>query len=77
MGKTVYLHCQASGYPFPRYSWSKDGGGVVIGGRTTKVSGGSIRIREVTMNDSGVYTCHVMKGKHMLNLTAHVTVIGK
>ncbi|XP_013413706.1 Down syndrome cell adhesion molecule homolog, partial [Lingula anatina] len=56
-GHTVELPCTATGYPLPRYSWTKDGTAVVTDQSKVFQRGGNLVIRNVVTSDSGTYIC--------------------
>ena len=64
-GSRVELPCAASGYPLPRYSWSRDGNTVLpstSGNNITTRSrvhlmGGNLVLDVAAVDDSGEYIC--------------------
>ena len=52
----IYLKCEASGYPVPTVTWTKDGGPV------QSAVGGVIRIDSSTKSHSGAYICFADNG---------------
>lgn len=62
-GATVELPCVASGYPLPRYSWSRDGDVIILDSDSTgnksrvQLFGGNLVIESATVTDNGEYIC--------------------
>ncbi|XP_073979424.1 cell adhesion molecule Dscam2-like isoform X3 [Rhodnius prolixus] len=66
---SVYLHCQASGYPPPNIAWSKSKEGrgshatsVEMDGYTELAENGTLIITRVMHTHKGYYTCDVNNG---------------
>ena len=51
-GDDVTLECRAGGEPRPRFTWSREDGGVVAGAR-----GPTLHLPRVLSEDEGVYYC--------------------
>ena len=49
------LNCSATGDPQPVISWKKQGGQLPVG-RTQQIDGALV-IRDITINDKGIYIC--------------------
>ncbi|XP_061683448.1 roundabout homolog 2 isoform X2 [Syngnathoides biaculeatus] len=57
-GDTARLHCRVIGGPSVRISWEKDGDAIEGNdARLTLVENGTLELRDVEEEDSGVYTC--------------------
>ena len=52
---TLRINCTASGDPKPVIRWKKQGGQLPVG-RSEQING-SLLIRDITMNDKGIYSC--------------------
>ena len=57
-GESVTLHCNATGYPFPTLSWTKDGSDI---GNNSRISFSAdkkqLAITKASRVDSGAYRC--------------------
>ena len=58
VGSTLILHCKATGDPQPVISWKKQDGQLPAG-RSHQLINGTLVIRDITMNDRGIYKCIV------------------
>ncbi|XP_076160333.1 sidekick cell adhesion molecule isoform X3 [Ptiloglossa arizonensis] len=58
-GSTVTLPCDAVGGPHPKISWFRNAEPVdhLLGSRYAKEEDGSLTIKKLTMNDSGMFQC--------------------
>ena len=56
VGSTLILHCKATGDPQPVISWKKQDGQLPAG-RSHQLINGTLVIRDITMNDRGIYKC--------------------
>ena len=56
VGSTLTLHCKATGDPQPLISWKKQDGQLPAG-RSRQLANGTFIIRDITMNDRGIYKC--------------------
>ncbi|XP_072561163.1 uncharacterized protein [Paramormyrops kingsleyae] len=75
LGSRVTLHCQVSGYPLPRITWSKQGRSVQTGGRVTLgISNATLYFSSVKAYDEGSYTCHATNTIGRAQGTASVRV---
>ena len=61
-GVNLRLVCPVESSPPPIVTWSKDGLEVHLGWERYRVHGGVLRVRNVDVNDSGVYDCHATNG---------------
>jgi hypothetical protein len=82
MGHSVRLVCpvisselQDSG-PAPLYSWTKDGREIHAGWPRYKIGDGTLRIRELQLDDAGVYCCLATNGFGSAQATLLVNVKG-
>ena len=55
VGSTLTLNCSATGDPQPVISWKKQGGQLPVG-RSQQINGVLV-IRDIAMNDKGIYMC--------------------
>ncbi|XP_048849286.1 hemicentin-2-like [Brienomyrus brachyistius] len=75
LGSRVTLHCQVSGYPLPRITWSKQGRSVQTGGRVTLgINNATLYFSSVKAFDEGSYTCHATNTVGRAQGTASVRV---
>ena len=56
VGSTLILDCKATGDPQPVISWKKQDG-QLPSGRSRQLTNGTLVIRDITMNDRGIYKC--------------------
>ena len=56
VGSTLTLDCKATGDPQPVISWKKQDGQLPAG-RSHQLINGTLVIRDITMNDRGIYKC--------------------
>ena len=56
VGSTLTLDCKATGDPQPVISWKKQDGQLPAG-RSRQLINGTLVIRDITMNDRGIYKC--------------------
>ena len=56
VGSTLTLDCKAAGDPQPVISWKKQDGQLPAG-RSRQLANGTLVIRDITMNDRGIYKC--------------------
>lgn len=77
LGRTIRLPCPVEGDPAPLVLWVKDGRNVHPGWSRYKVLKQSLKIKEVELEDAGVYICRVTNGFGSLALNFTLIVIGK
>lgn len=77
-GETLYLTCSGFGYPTPSISWEKNGLPLTSDQRI-KIQGGSLRVINLALEDTGTYTCIVMNDEEKVEDTVaiQVTPFGK
>ncbi|TRY86871.1 hypothetical protein DNTS_017252 [Danionella cerebrum] len=75
LGHTVRLPCPVEGDPPPLVLWVKDGRNVNPGWSRYRVLRKSLRIKEVELEDAGVYICRVTNGFGSLALNFTLIVI--
>ncbi|XP_017959892.1 protein sax-3 isoform X1 [Drosophila navojoa] len=56
-GSVATMPCRATGNPTPRVKWFHDGYAVQTSNRHSIVQGSSLRIDDLQLSDSGLYTC--------------------
>ena len=56
VGSTLTLDCKATGDPQPVISWKKQDGQLPAG-RSHQLINGTLVVRDITMNDRGIYKC--------------------
>ncbi|KAG5263533.1 hypothetical protein AALO_G00265850 [Alosa alosa] len=75
LGRTVRLPCPVEGDPPPLILWVKDGRNVNQGYSRYRVLKQSLKIKEVEMEDAGVYICRVTNGFGSIALNFTLIVI--
>ncbi|KAL9916311.1 roundabout guidance receptor 1 isoform 4-T5 [Glossina fuscipes fuscipes] len=73
-GSDATLPCRASGNPIPRVKWYRDGTPLHSGNRYTIVQGGSLKINDLQLSDSGLYTCTASSESGETSWSATLTV---
>lgn len=60
---TVLLQCGVTGYPIPKVQWKKDFSAIDFqdSPRYVVVYGNNLRIYNVTLSDSGIYSCEALQ----------------
>ena len=53
----ITLRCRPEGAPQPQFTWRKDGNKIGSGGKYIIFDNGNLFIRQVTIGDTGTYTC--------------------
>lgn len=61
-GKTIKLECPVFSQPQAFISWQKDGSNINQGWMNYRVAGNNLRIRNVTREDEGCFTCLAVNG---------------
>lgn len=75
-GETLYLTCDAKGYPTPTVRWEKSSVELFSSGRMT-VNNENLRITNVSLDDTGLYTCVVTNGEEKAEDDKSIQVIPK
>ena len=76
-GQAVRLHCSVDADPPALLQWTKDDEGIHSGWERFKVGQGSLRIKDVTEDDSGHYVCRATNGFGSVNIEHDLYVISK
>lgn len=72
-GETLYLTCSGFGYPTPSITWEKNGLPLTSDQRI-KIQGGSLRVINLALEDTGTYTCIVMNDEEKVEDTVSIQV---
>jgi hypothetical protein len=75
-GETLYLTCDGKGYPTPTIRWEKSSVELFSSGRMT-VNNENLRITNVSLDDTGLYTCVVTNGEEQAEDDKSIQVIPK
>ena len=62
IGETIKLICPIQGYPTPMVEWYKDGDKIDYMWDTYRISRKSLKIKHVTEDDTGIFTCKGING---------------
>ncbi|XP_062596568.1 papilin-like [Saccostrea cucullata] len=73
-GEALYLTCSGIGYPTPTISWRKNGLPLTTDQRI-KIQGGSMRIINLALEDTGTYTCVVRNDEETVEDTVSIQVV--
>ncbi|CAD7078040.1 unnamed protein product [Hermetia illucens] len=73
-GSVATLPCRATGNPVPRVKWYKDGIPLTNGHRFMIVQGGSLKIDDLQLTDTGLYTCTASSESGETSWSATLTV---
>uniref|UniRef100_A0A1B6CDT2 Myosin light chain kinase, smooth muscle-like n=2 Tax=Clastoptera arizonana TaxID=38151 RepID=A0A1B6CDT2_9HEMI len=79
-GETIRFQCSVAGHPTPWASWDKDGSILTLGTRLTIKERDDMRIlelREVTMEDAGLYRVTLENEMGSVEATARLDVVGR
>uniref|UniRef100_H3AI76 Fibroblast growth factor receptor-like 1 n=1 Tax=Latimeria chalumnae TaxID=7897 RepID=H3AI76_LATCH len=77
LGQTVRLPCPVEGDPPPLTIWIKDGRTIHSGWMRFRVLQHGLKIKEVEMEDAGVYICKATNGFGSINLNYTLIVINE
>ena len=72
---TYLLNCSATGFPSPRYYWTKDGKDTIP--NVASVNKSQLVIDPVTSENEGNYTCRAENVEETVTTSAKITVYGK
>ncbi|XP_057368193.1 fibroblast growth factor receptor-like 1 [Daphnia carinata] len=75
LGETIKLDCPIRGTPTPIVEWYKDGDSVTAGWERFKSTSHGLRIKEVIVDDSGVYTCKGVNGFGSEQVTFEIVIV--
>ncbi|XP_005094335.2 fibroblast growth factor receptor 1-A [Aplysia californica] len=76
-GKDLAFDCKAQGRPKPSVTWLKDGNPLMADDRTEIKKAGVLKLKSVTTQNSGNYTCMVSNNHGQLEWTFHLDVQGE
>lgn len=76
VGSSLFLLCGVASCPTPSIAWSKDGVSLTTSGGMVVMNDGTLTIRRVSRQDSGLYTCTANNSYGDLVLDANVVVTG-
>ena len=73
-GQSVTLLCSARGIPAPMFSWFKGDVQLLDSDPRLSITGGTLRIRDVVVDDRGYYTCRANFPAGTTEAQAYVSV---
>ena len=73
---TVSFKCLALGFPFPRYTWAKDGSSLIPNGELLERNT-VLQLTEVNITSQGWYECKATNLLGSVSSSAYLTVHGK
>ncbi|KAM8711248.1 hypothetical protein ACLKA7_000395 [Drosophila subpalustris] len=73
-GSVATMPCRATGNPTPRVKWFHDGYAVQNDNRHSIVQGSSLRVDDLQLSDSGLYTCTASSERGESNWSAALVV---
>ena len=78
VGKSLWIHCNATGSPKPKISWGREkvGGDKLDKEHFTQHSNGTLYIKEVRPTDSGKYYCIAGNAADFKQITITLKVTG-
>lgn len=78
-GSAFRLSCPAKGDPQPLVTWSKDGETIGAGWSRFKTHQGDreLRIKNVEVEDEGVYNCKAVNGFGSVDIRYHLEVLSE
>ncbi|CAI9733590.1 fibroblast growth factor receptor-like 1 [Octopus vulgaris] len=77
IGKNFRIRCPITATPPPYMQWSKDGHTINIAWERFRIQEMGLRIKDVEIEDSGLYTCKATNGFGSVQLNFTLTVIQK
>lgn len=72
--EALYLTCSGFGYPTPSISWEKNGLSLTSDQRI-KIQGGSLRVINLALEDTGTYNCIVRNDEEKVEDTVSIQVV--
>jgi len=75
LGDTIKLDCPIRANPAPILEWSKDGDSIKAGWERYKPTNHGLRIRQVLLDDSGLFTCRAVNGFGSQQVTYEVLIV--
>jgi hypothetical protein len=76
VGGTVVVPCVASGVPRPEVTWYKEGVEKAVSNSQNVIASNVLVIKNITVDDSGIYHCVARNSEGMVDQTVSITVIG-
>lgn len=76
-GGRLTLKCEGRGYPEPTLIWEKQGRPLTTNGNVFISSDGRLVIRDVTLDDTGTYSCIVSNSEEKIETSTSVQVVPK
>lgn len=76
VNRTLLLQCSARGYPIPTYRWHSKLGYMSYAGRL-RAQGDLLKLKELTISDSGQYTCTASNSDGIDRACVYVRVYGR
>ena len=73
---TITVQCDASGFPRPTITWTKDGQPLSEGGRIAIFRNGSLSISSALASDSGEYSCIARNRLGENEVSSTIRVVG-
>ncbi|XP_022231889.2 protein sax-3 isoform X1 [Drosophila obscura] len=73
-GSVATLPCRATGTPNPRIKWFHNGYAVQPGNRHSIIQGSSLRVDDLQLSDTGLYTCTASSERGETSWSATLTV---
>ena len=77
IGDTIRLICPVSGFPKPMVEWSKNGEIIDFMWDRHKKGGKSLKIKHVTEDDTGIFTCKGINGFGSEEVRIELIIVGK
>ena len=77
IGETVRLVCPVSGFPKPMVEWSKNGEIIDFMWDRHRTGGRSLKIKDVTEDDTGIFTCKGINGFGSVDIRIELIIVGE
>ena len=78
LGSTLLVHCNASGFPFPKYRWQSHHSEYISNsGRVKATTDGSLKLKQLMRSDSGRYECRAINSEGEDKKCIQVNVYGE